>query len=1259
MSRPFRNQALSRFILASAVLVAAAAAVSAQTVNVNCGGNDMVTSDGTHWSADSYYTGGDLLYTGYTIANTNPQDLYLYRSARAGLYGDFSYNIPVPNGSYTVTLKMAEIQFSNKGERVFNVAINGVPALSNFDILAHAAPLTAFDQQFPVTVTNGAVKIDVQGVVRKGILSAIQIATASGTVQPPPPPAPVLSLTAGSLSFTGTAGASNPASKSFSVSNTGTGTMAWTAASNQNWLTVSPASGSDQGTISVQPNVAGLAAGTYTASVTVTAPGAAGSPAAVAVTFVVAPAQAPPSTQASININCGGWDLTGSDGTKWTGDQYYTGGDLLYTGYSIANTNAQDLGLLRSARAGLYGDFGYAIPVANGSYTVTLRFAEIQFSNKGERVFNVLINGTPVLSNFDILASVPPLTPLVQQFPATVTNGVLQIDVTGVVRKGILNAIQVSSGSSGQVVPASLILGGTALSFNGTSGGSNPAAQNVSVSNGGGSVLNWSASSSQSWLGVSPASGTAPGSISLQPNLSGLAAGTYTAAVTVNAPGAGNAPQTITVSLTVAAPAPVLTVSSSSMSFATTVGGSSPAAQTADVSNTGGGTLSWTASSNQSWLSVSPASGSNSGTLTIGAGLGALAAGTYSGAIAVSGGGSTKTIGVTFTVAGTTQVNVGASPSIVGLSANTGSNASSQMLAVSCAPSTAGWTASKTKPWLTLSQASGTGAGNISLGTQTTGMTAGTYTDTVTIAPTAAGSAATVSVTLTITDPSTPPPSSGSSWYVSTSGSPSGTGSISNPWDIVTALAQPAAVKPGDTIWVRGGRYGGGTSSSVINSTLVGTASAPIVVRAYPKERAIIDAWLEIGCCDGAPNPAAGSYTWFWGLEFAGYNTNRTSGTSGPPEWAAQFNHNGADTWGAGTKLINCIVHDTGGGFSVWNAANTEVYGNIIYNVGGYGTDRGHGHDFYLQNAAPSILKATDNIGFNNFDMGMQAYASSDVPVQNIQLQGNIIFNSGILYGQIVDNLTLGGGSGGPSGMVVDTNFFYSTPTLNQGYNELGFLWTPRAHDAVVTNNYFIGGYQAIDLERWDTLTFTNNYVYSQGIESMMITRDDQTTAPYIYGSNHYYGSGMFWVDPQCDNWPCPQTNVVNFTNWMATTGLDSTSSFSPGAPTGLWTTVRPNTYEPGRANIVIFNWDLKPSVQVDLSNSGIKAGDQYQIRDAQNWFNGAVVSGTYSGSPVSIPMTGLQVVQPVGSVPNPPTHTAPQFGTFVLLSGSALQNVY
>ena len=88
---------------------------------------------------------------------------------------------------------------------------------------------------------------------------------------------------------------------------------------------------------------------------------------------------------------------------------------------------------------------------------------------------------------------------------------------------------------------------------------------------------------------------------------SGLAAGTYTGNVTVTAAGATGSPKTVPVTLTVAAPA--LSVSPSSLTFAAAVGGSAPAAQAVDVSNTGGGTLSFTATDDAAWLSVAPAFG--------------------------------------------------------------------------------------------------------------------------------------------------------------------------------------------------------------------------------------------------------------------------------------------------------------------------------------------------------------------------------------------------------------------------------------------------------------------------------------------------------------------------------------------------------------------------------------------------------------------------------------------------------------------------
>src|SRR5581483_9343957 len=176
-----------------------------------------------------------------------------------------------------------------------------------------------------------------------------------------------------------------------------------------------------------------------------------------------------------------------------------------------------------------------------------------------------------------------------------------------------------------------------ALSFSGTAGGSNPASQSVSVSNTGSGTMSWTASSNAAWLTVSPASGTNSGALAIGANLSGLAAGTYSGAITVASSGATGSPKTINVTLTVAAPPPPsLTVSTASLSFSGTTGGSNPSTQNVGVSNAGSGTLNWAASASQGWLSVTPGTGTNSGTLTIGANMSGMAAGTYTGTVTVS-----------------------------------------------------------------------------------------------------------------------------------------------------------------------------------------------------------------------------------------------------------------------------------------------------------------------------------------------------------------------------------------------------------------------------------------------------------------------------------------------------------------------------------------------------------------------------------------------------------------------------------------------
>src|SRR5687768_5628422 len=94
--------------------------------------------------------------------------------------------------------------------------------------------------------------------------------------------------------------------------------------------------------------------------------------------------------------------------------------------------------------------------------------------------------------------------------------------------------------------------------------------------------------------------------------------------------------------------------------------------------------------------------------------------------------------------------------------------------------------------------------------------------------------------------------SGGQGFHVAANGSPHGDGSANAPWDLATALNQPAAVQPGDTIWLHGGVYEGR-----FNSRLSGTSEHPVVLRQAPGERATIDGSLNVG----------GEATIYWGFE--------------------------------------------------------------------------------------------------------------------------------------------------------------------------------------------------------------------------------------------------------------------------------------------------------------------------------------------------------------------------------------------------------
>ncbi len=228
-------------------------------------------------------------------------------------------------------------------------------------------------------------------------------------------------------------------------------------------------------------------------------------------------------------------------------------------------------------------------------------------------------------------------------------------------------------------------------------------------------------------------------------------------------------------------------------------------------------------------------------------------------------------------------------------------------------------------------------------------------------------------------------------FYAAPNGSPSGNGSFGSPWDLQTALNQPSAVHPGDTIWLRGGTYTG-----IHTSYLNGTTTNPIIVRQYPGERATLDGGNSNGVAILSIN---GSYTWYWGFEVMSSDPRRVSAQSG--SWPTDiYRGDGIDSGSAssdGIKLINLTIHDTKQGVSAFSSwSNSEVSGCLIYYNGWTAPDRGHGHGIYTQNQV-GTKTISGNVMFSGFGYGIHAYGSAAAYPRQLHVQGNTIFVSGTL----------------------------------------------------------------------------------------------------------------------------------------------------------------------------------------------------------------------------------------------------------------------
>lgn len=167
----------------------------------NCGGPTLGA-----YQADAFFDVGNSYTTGNAI-DTNglvaPAPMAVYQSQR---YGNVTYAFTylAPNTSYKLRLHFAEVYWTSVGQRVFNVLVNGVEVLTNFDIIAASgAAYRGNIQEFnAISDKTGRVAVQLVTVTDNASINGIEIVANPTNSVPPTPTNLVAAVSSGLVTLT-------------------------------------------------------------------------------------------------------------------------------------------------------------------------------------------------------------------------------------------------------------------------------------------------------------------------------------------------------------------------------------------------------------------------------------------------------------------------------------------------------------------------------------------------------------------------------------------------------------------------------------------------------------------------------------------------------------------------------------------------------------------------------------------------------------------------------------------------------------------------------------------------------------------------------------------------------------------------------------------------------------------------------------------------------------------------------------------------
>jgi hypothetical protein len=376
---------------------------------------------------------------------------------------------------------------------------------------------------------------------------------------------------------------------------------------------------------------------------------------------------------------------------------------------------------------------------------------------------------------------------------------------------------------------------------------------------------------------------------------------------------------------------------------------------------------------------------------------------------------------------------------------------------------------------------------------------------------------------LTVQGPAQPP--GGRSFYASPNGSPSGDGSITRPWDLQTALSHPAAVLPGDTIYLRGGTYRG-----AFTSRLRGTATARITVRSYPGE------WAKIDGNNGLTTLARS-------IDGDDLIIALTDGTDFPNGMLVQIDAEVIQLGGKnGNTYSNCVRQRAGG--DIVSAGQSHAAGATvirrktqIFTVSGYYADY---RDFEVFNSLGAPFRLSRfNVGTNNSGWGgtrgdaLGVMAGPNNRIINLVLHDGadgVTFSThskeALLYGSIIFN---NGWNGNLSG---DRD-----PCKNHGQNlYLQGDLEPKAVKHNVIFSSYAGAKIFSSSEDLKNFTVDGNVMFNAGVPAcrvLGISNRGENNLQAVAGSSGFHVENLVIKNNTLYHAP----NVVGRNFWLASSG--------------------------------------------------------------------------------------------------------------------------